>query len=564
MAVPSPQRASRLCGSWFAALLLVCTFGACEGRRTRTDDAAQVACSDDAECDDGLRCSGRERCDRGICVAGPPLTCRDADPCTHDTCLEPAGCVFVPACGPDAGPGPDPATDAGPGPDVPLDAGVQRTFENHGGCASIVGGRLVVDRAAGLDALQGIECLVGDVEVAAPGLTDISALSSLRILQGSLRITYAPQLRDLSPLSTLKHVAGDLELHQLPGQAVMAPLPSLRSVGGTLSLQDLLDVVELSGFPALEQVGEGLILRGMPWLETLDGSAGGAFPALREAEAILVEALPRLSRLAGFGAVERLGTLVLDGLGPVDAAGVFAALNEADSVTLATAAETVRGLPRLQRAGTLVIRGHAGQAGLSGFDALTSVTQLELDGLPALTSLSAFAGVEVQSLTVRDSPLFADLTGPRYVSPLGLRLSGTALVDLHGLGAVDALGLLQLADNPALASLAGLERVGGEMVLLSLSDNDALTHLGALAGIRVFDRIRIGNNAALGRFDWPDLERIRIEFRSYAFRVSKCELDWVASHLGAGRRGNYGGTECAGVCEGARCVVPGEDPDAGL
>ena len=55
------------------------------------------ACLSDAACDDTDVCNGNESCDAyGVCQAGTPLTCDDADDCTTDSCVSPTGCVFDP------------------------------------------------------------------------------------------------------------------------------------------------------------------------------------------------------------------------------------------------------------------------------------------------------------------------------------------------------------------------------------------------------------------------------------------------------------------------------------
>jgi hypothetical protein len=44
-------------------------------------------------CDDGNACNGVETCDPATgCVAGTPLVCADADPCTIDACDPASGC----------------------------------------------------------------------------------------------------------------------------------------------------------------------------------------------------------------------------------------------------------------------------------------------------------------------------------------------------------------------------------------------------------------------------------------------------------------------------------------
>ncbi|HRY94286.1 MAG TPA: thrombospondin type 3 repeat-containing protein [Myxococcota bacterium] len=63
------------------------------------DEAADacVACLDDAACDDGLFCNGAEVCAGGVCQAGAPVACDDGVGCTADACDEATdACASVP------------------------------------------------------------------------------------------------------------------------------------------------------------------------------------------------------------------------------------------------------------------------------------------------------------------------------------------------------------------------------------------------------------------------------------------------------------------------------------
>src|SRR5262249_42614707 len=50
----------------------------------------------DPYCDDGLVCTGIEKCSPTGCVAGTPINCDDGVACTLDQCQEPSGaCVHI-------------------------------------------------------------------------------------------------------------------------------------------------------------------------------------------------------------------------------------------------------------------------------------------------------------------------------------------------------------------------------------------------------------------------------------------------------------------------------------
>jgi hypothetical protein len=61
-----------------------CTYDACDRAIGRCRHVP-----DDAQCDDGQFCNGREICKpRRGCLFGPPVVCRDDNPCTIDRCVE--------------------------------------------------------------------------------------------------------------------------------------------------------------------------------------------------------------------------------------------------------------------------------------------------------------------------------------------------------------------------------------------------------------------------------------------------------------------------------------------
>jgi hypothetical protein len=67
----------------------------CDGA---TDEDTTCVCYDDAECDDGDTCNGRETCIPGVrCEAGTPVNCDDGFDCTSDSCNALDGsCIHTP------------------------------------------------------------------------------------------------------------------------------------------------------------------------------------------------------------------------------------------------------------------------------------------------------------------------------------------------------------------------------------------------------------------------------------------------------------------------------------
>ena len=67
------------------------------GDEASVDPVAEVDCTEDEECSDGLFCNGAEVCEDGTCADGEPVLCDDEDACTTDTCSEDdRACLFEP------------------------------------------------------------------------------------------------------------------------------------------------------------------------------------------------------------------------------------------------------------------------------------------------------------------------------------------------------------------------------------------------------------------------------------------------------------------------------------
>jgi hypothetical protein len=86
-------------GSGVSVLGLILAMAGCGGGGGDTDAAVPVdappadrdaapACTEDADCEDGLACNGESSCVEGRCVAGTPMRCDDGIACTTDFCSE--------------------------------------------------------------------------------------------------------------------------------------------------------------------------------------------------------------------------------------------------------------------------------------------------------------------------------------------------------------------------------------------------------------------------------------------------------------------------------------------
>jgi hypothetical protein len=102
-------------------------------------------------------------------------------------------------------------------------------------------------------------------------ITDLTGLSKLTAISGSLTIIGNPDLSSLNGLQNLQHIGGDLSVIQNPELPSLQGLNGLINIGGdfTLSFQD--KVSSLQGLNNLESIGGNLSLTYTPALISLEG-----------------------------------------------------------------------------------------------------------------------------------------------------------------------------------------------------------------------------------------------------------------------------------------------------
>ncbi len=141
----------------------------------------------------------------------------------------------------------------------------------------------------------------GDLTIS--GVTDLTFLSNITAIQGSLIITDSPGLLTLSGLDNLTSVGGELWLFDL-GISDLGALGQLASVGGELSLYNL-GISDVDGLEQLTTIGGGLSfydlgvanLDGLGQLTTIGGG-------------LSIELLPALTTLGGLASLVSIGDFI--------------------------------------------------------------------------------------------------------------------------------------------------------------------------------------------------------------------------------------------------------------
>lgn len=549
--------------TWALALaLLGCSSEPAITLRQAAAPTSPVSCEVDDDCDDGLVCSGFERCLDGRCWSGRPPLCNDGERCTRDLCLEPRGCAFVPICE-DAGAsasrldaastpsledaGADSASDASYTPRKPAYCSPELT----------VGGKVLVSSQAALEMLRGVVCIDGDVSISGLDLSSLTPLRTLRWVGGQFSIVQAPGLTSLAGVEALEYVEGSFELNALRGAEFAAGFDKLSVVEGNLTLGGWSVLQRLSGFAALTRVGGELKIE-QPSLEQLDSAFGAlesvagrlyvssaklttldAFHALRSIGADL-ELPAALQALRGFGRLESLrGKLKLPAaLLRFDA---FAALQTIGELEIGSPQLSVLdGFRALRRASTLTLTGPL-LARVQAFDALEEVTLLRLASLPVLRQVAGLGKLaRVVALDINDTQLESlPFSGLKECSRLGL-VGNLRLRDAEALRNVTGLTQLQLHGNPELRALPPM-RTAPLMTELKLRENLNLEQV-PLSG---FEEI----NGSVTIVANPKLSSCQANILADKMRVNEYNRKEVACNEGCAR------------CAPGGCAEPGDIDD---
>jgi hypothetical protein len=142
----------------------------------------------------------------------------------------------------------------------------------------------------------------GDLTVSAPELTDLSSLSELRQVTGTLRISESSGLDDLGGLENLGSV-GALEIHDDTDLDDLAGLHGLHEAG-RVEVTDNPELRTLNGLQGLSVTGR-LVLRNNA-LFTANGLGG-----LREVGDLVVESNRRLNSLSSLRSLSRARSINL-------------------------------------------------------------------------------------------------------------------------------------------------------------------------------------------------------------------------------------------------------------
>jgi hypothetical protein len=324
-----------------------------------------------------------------------------------------------------------------------------------------------VDTAGDVAQLADKWCVGGDVIVTTTDFTDLSALSGLVEVGGSLIIGGTPPncsfgcasgnqlLTSVHGLEGLRAIGGTLELREDPRLGSLAPLVSLKRLGN-LTISNTAALTDLRGLEGVQSLhwlfieyADGLSsLAGLENLTLASMINLNNMPALADISALShITALPEGFQIVSTGLASLHG---IDGLTSVVSGGVQLAYNP--NIT------DLSPLSSLRTTGGLLLQGH-GITSLLPLSNLTSVSSLTLWDIGA-SSLDGLGGI---TTTLMDLQI----------------VQNQALTSMAGLGNLQVQGRVKLSQNPALVDCGAASILATSDV--DIENNDALSSLSCLA-----------------------------------------------------------------------------------
>ncbi len=395
---------------------------------------------------------------------------------------------------------------------------------------------------------------VGNLTISGNDITDLSPLTDLKSVTGTLHIRYNPRLESLLGLSELSSV----------GSLSVVQNSSLRSFDGLGTITASVYDVRISGNGALLNIGALSIkpqspifsvsitdnpmlrsLTGMEWLRhtvfgvsiyenhsltSLEGlnnlSAVGLDPeysdplniqnnaslrslkgldSLGFAQMLLIKDNPVLSSLEGLEHLRRTELSMeitnnpnltdLHGLESLESVGIALVVSDNHGLT------SLRGLDNLKSLGayyfldgTSKITNNNSLKSLQGLESLSNIDNLTISNNPALTSLTGLSGLKI--------------AGPRtqhgFIRPFEIS-NNISLESLRGLDSLSYANNLNISGNPVLTSLeglGGLKAVGPQSMYehsypFVIHNNASLRNLSGLENLTQISNLTISDNTAL-------------------------------------------------------------------
>jgi|GEM_PF-3623478 len=358
-----------------------------------------------------------------------------------------------------------------------------------------INGSLILENNGSLTSLVGLENLASIDEslliIDNDALTGLVGLEGLTSVDGDIRITENLYLQDLIGLEGLTSIGGDLYLEKNVNLKNLEGLDNLIVVGANLILIKNYDLTNISALENLISVGEDLVIDGNNDLTSLDGlenlTSISSNLSIDDNDALTsLNALENLVYVSSNLSIESNDALTnLYGLGNLTSIDGNLRVSYNDNLTSLTSLGNLTSLN-----GSLIIVLNEVLTSLAGLEGLTSVgknlritANYELVNLLGLENITSVGG----DLEIMDGDDLINLVGLdnlTFVKGDISILENNDLINLVGLENVTSEdGGLFIVFNDDLTSLVGLENITSFNTDVEIIGNSDLTNLAGLENI---------------------------------------------------------------------------------
>ncbi len=346
-----------------------------------------------------------------------------------------------------------------------------------------------------LDFLAGLQRVGGNLTIYGLNLSDLSGLSDLVEVGGTLRVgssgnqSLVPTLNGLESLDT---IGSELILENCPNLVDITGLSGLRSVGGYIDISNCDSLTSLGGLQNLSCEVTNLMIDYNDVLQDISSLSGVTVNGVN------VAYNPDLTSLNGLQGVRGNGgnsVRVVDNDSITDLAGLENLGYVGSSVIISDndLLQTLDGLGSTYIDNTLTISGNPALTDIGELSNHTILNGLIIDNNDALTALIGLHNVSTVagSVTISGNAKLGDFSAIDFDIVEGsLTLSDNgdntgSLIDFSANGGCSfgsVQGSITIADHPYLESLAGLG-VSGCGIDLSIYRNTVLSNIQALSGL---------------------------------------------------------------------------------
>jgi gliding motility-associated-like protein len=342
------------------------------------------------------------------------------------------------------------------------------------------------------------EIIDGDLIIGS-SVTDISGISSIKRIEGNLRILYS-NVTSISNFSSLEFIGGDFEIKENSSLTVIENIDKLQSIGGGLLIyRNFGGLNTIKGFNNLVDVGGNLTINQNPSLQQISGfnnlkNVLGSFSIANNDFLLSIPSFNKLvevgkslnfngndtlSEINGFMALESIGEIA-----DLNQEGDFIIRNNNRLITI-TGFENLKTVYRYLEISNFIFQNSITK--IPDFNLLETIGAefsiqntliTSLSGFNSLISIRGFTLVDNSNLKVIDG-----LNNLNHIFGSVQISSNNSLESIIGFNQLTTLRFFSLNYNPSLISLAGLENLIDVNGSLFITDNISLTDCSAICNL---------------------------------------------------------------------------------